>query len=308
MNTQNKLVKILILSFSLFIFFQKPALAGTIKQVKNSKVLLSLDGDTAAVGDQLYGVNSANKKTSILEITNVKNGQAVAKILKGTAQPNDRTEAKAGATAATTNANAETASTTAKSSPSFIRHDMRKIAVNLKYINDSISSKQEDNTLPTARTEEVTMKGTNFGVNVSLDYPVKPWLYLRGYAGYETLVVKGAAGILGCDNRSSTDCNVNINYAALGAMVRLNYAFSSLEVWAGLGGGFKQPLTKKSTALKEDNIALANTAIVALGADYHLNNSYYIPASFEYHYSFNTSDTVPKINNMGFEIGFGFLF
>lgn len=292
-----------ILLFSLFV----PALsfAGTIKQVKNNKALLSLDGEPAKVGDQIYSLNDENKKVGLLEITTVKGDQAVAKIVKGVAEANQRTVAKPTSMTPAASGSSKKLSPT---KPSFFRHDRIKMAVNLKVTMDSIASKQEDNTSPFPLQEEVTMSGTNFGINASLDYPMNSWLSLRGYAGYEILKAAGTAQNLSCDAKSSRDCNVNINYASFGALARLNYTMTNTQLWAGAGAGFKQPLSKSSTALKEDNIALANTALVALGIDYHLSNKYFIPASFEYHYSFNTSDTVPKISQMALLVGFGILF
>lgn len=281
------------------IFISSCAFAGTIKQIKNNKVLISLDGKPAKVGDQIYGVDASNKKTSILEITMVKGDQAIAKVVKGTPQPQDKTEPKVAAVF--------TSALGRPTPPPSLRQDAIKIAVNLKYIIDSIASKQEDSS-PIPVSEDVTMKGSNFGVNASVDYPMWSWLFLRGYGGYEMLKVTGTSTNLVCDGKSSRDCNVNINYLSAGALARFNYAMTSMDIWAGAGVGFKQPISKKSTALKEENIAMANTAIVALGLDYHLNNKYFVPASFEYHKSFNESNTVPMISSMGFQVGFGLLF
>jgi opacity protein-like surface antigen len=290
--------------FSAFIFiFSFYASAGIIKQVKNEKVLMTLDDSNAQIGDQFYAVNAANKKTALLELTTVKNNQAVAKIIKGTAAVNDTTEAKKSG-----GASSGTASNAATAKPTFIRHDLKKMALNLKINSDIISTKQKDNTQTFPNEETVDMVGTNLGLNLTLDLPVNNWFDLRGFAGYEMLKVKGTSKFLSCDGRLSTDCNATINYLTGGGLLRFKYVSSNFEFWSGLGLGFKQPLSKKSTALTEDNIAMATTLIVGLGLDYFLSNKYFIPASFEYHKSFNESETVPKILTTALSIGFGKMF
>lgn len=292
----NQLIKILTLSF-LFLFHHTLD-AATIKQVKNGKALLVLDGETLNVGDQLFGVNSFNKKTSLMQVTTIKGNQAVAKILKGSAQPNDKTELRT-ATGSEASVPRPAAKTT------YFRQDMIKVALNLKVTQDSITSKQQDSL---NNLENVSMTGTNFGVVGTLDYPLYPWLSLRAYTGYEMYKVVGTAQFFSCGDKSTKNCNVEINYFSLGGLVRFNYTLTSLQLWAGIGGSLRQPLTKETTALKKENIAIANTALVALGADYHLSNKYYIPASVEYHYSFNTSDSVPTISQLALLVGFGILF
>ena len=93
-----------------------------------------------------------------------------------------------------------------------------------------------------------------------------------------------------------------------GGIARYNYNLSKAQLWAGLGATLKQPLVKKSTALNTDNIQMANSILLAGGVDYHINNLYFVPASLEYHKSFNESDTVPKIQEIGLSVGFGKLF
>ncbi len=289
---------------SIFIFsclaFLPSTEAATVKQVKGKSVLLQLDGEQLKVGDQLFGVNSESKKTSIIQITKIQKDKALGRILKGKPTVNDTTELR------TAGAAASTGSKSAAQPPArFIRQDMIKVGLNFKMTSDTIVSEQEDSFFI---KEEVSMSGTNMGVVATLDYPLYPWLTLRGYGGYEMYKVTGTALRLSCATKSSTDCNVDINYLSLGGVLRFNYMLSSFQLWAGLGASIRHPISKKSTALKEENIALANSALVAFGADYHLSNKYFIPASVEYHYSFNTSESVPKIDQLALLIGFGMMF
>lgn len=286
----------------LFLFNVTAFAVPTIEQVKNDKVLISLDGTFTQVGDEFFGINAEKKKTSILEITTIKNDRAVAKVIKGTPQPKDTIEIKMKVGLA-----AKNQPKTPQKKPTFIRHDLKKMAINLKISTDTISTKQQDASNQ-PQQETVDMKGNNFGINVSLDLPWQDWFDVRGYVGYEMLKVTATAKFLSCDGKTSTDCNASINYLAFGGIGRFKYIKNNIVFWGGLGLGFKQPIGKKSTALTEQNIALANTAIFALGLDYHVNNQYFIPLSFEYHKSFNESDTVPTIGHSGILFGFGYLF
>ncbi len=301
MNTQSLKIKLFIAS----LIFAVSSYAGTIQQVKNGKVLINFTDDTAQVGDQLFAVNAAGKKTAILEVTTVKNNKAVAKILKGTAQPNDKTEARSSGSAPITSVPTKKESSRSK----IIRHDMKKIAVNAKILMDSMSTKQQDDTTPSPLEETVDMAGNNFGLTLSMDYPLNDRYSIRGYAGYEMLKIKATSNRANmCDNRTSRDCNVELSYLSVGGIARMNFNFTQMQLWVGAGASIKQPISKKSTALKLDNIQLANSVIVAGGLDYHINNFYFVPVSAEYHKSFNESDTVPKIQEMAVSVGFGKLF
>lgn len=306
MNTSNRIFNFFTVLSLAAIGFSSQVMAGVVQQVKNGKVLISLEGTPAQVGEQFFALNENNKKTAILEVTAVKGDRAVAKITKGTTKPTDSILSKGVGPAPSTKA----AAPEKKSAPesTFIRHDLKKIAVNIKASTDAISTLQQDSTNPFPNKETVDMKGSNIGVNVSMNIPLSKTLSVQGFAGYEMLKVAGTALRLVCDGKTTTDCNADISYLTVGALGRLTYASNSMEYWAGAGIGFKQPIAKKSTALTLDNISLANTAIVALGLDYHLSNTKFIPVSFEYHKSFNESETVPTISHMGLQVGFGILY
>lgn len=305
MTTSNRIFSLITLFSLVTVCFCTHAFAGTVQQIKNGKVLVALEGTPAQVGEQFFAINENNKKTAIIEITAVKGDRAVGKITKGTTKPNDTILSKG--VGPTTSAAAPVEKKVPKES-SFIRHDLRKLAVNIKFSNDTISTLQQDSTNPFPNKETVDMKGSNIGLNVTMGIPLSQTFSIQGFAGYEMLKVTGAAQRQVCDGKTTTDCNADISYLTVGALARLTYVSDSLEYWAGTGIGFKQPISKKSTALTLDNISLGNTAIIALGLDYHLNNTKFIPVSFEYHKSFNESETVPVISHMGIQVGFGILY
>ncbi len=303
MNTSTRIFNFIAAVSFLIICFCSNTFAGLILQVKNGKVLIDLKGTPAQVGEYFFTLNQDNKKTAIIEITSVKAEKAVGKITKGATNVSDTILSKGmGAAAVSSNHVAES------SRASFIRHDLKKIALNLKTSTDMISTTQQDRGNPFPAKETVMMKGNNMSINVSLGIPFGPTFSVQAFAGYEVLKVAGAAVNLVCDGKTSRDCNVNISYLTLGGLARLNYINGSFELWAGAGVGLKQPIAKTSTALLTENISLANAVIVAMGTDYYINNSFFVPVSIEYHKSFNESETVPKIEHMGAQIGLGMLF
>jgi hypothetical protein len=303
MNTSTRIFNFIATIFLFTICFCSNIFAGTITQVKNGKVLIDLKGTPAQVGEHFFALNQDNKKTAIIEITAVKTEKAVGKITKGATKVSDTILSKGmGPAPVSSNPVAESQRT------SFIRHDLKKLALNFMMSSDLISTAQQDNGNPFPTKETVDMKGNNIGVSIALNVPLSPTFSMQGFAGYEMLKVSSTAVNLVCNGKTSRDCNVDISYLTLGGLARLKYISGSFELWAGAGAGFKQPLSKSSTALTLENVSLANAVIVALGVDHHISNSLYVPVSFEYHKSFNESETVPKIQHMAIQLGVGILF
>lgn len=303
MNTNlNRFLKLIIFSFFVLPLCLQ---AGTVKQVKNNKVLIQLDNTKVNVGDKVFGLNSAKKKTSIIQISTIKNGKALGQVLKGTVKINDTILPQTTGKTTATNQVSNPADTISKK-PSFIRKDLKKVSLHIKLSSDSITTKQQDiNDVE----ETVEMAGTNFGFNGHYDIPLTDTYAFKAFAGIDMLkVAKSSTLATTCDGKTSNNCNVDINYLTFGGLIKASMPLSQSHLWGGIGAGFKQPLTKKSTALTEENIGLGNALIIAFGLDYHLSNKSFIPVSFEYQKSFNESDTVPSIKHMGLNIGYGFLF
>jgi hypothetical protein len=291
MKFQNKFLLCFLLSLTSICY------SGTVAQVKNNKALVDFKDESVSVGDQFFILSADNKKIAIIQITVVKNNKAVGDVLKGAAIIGGKTQIKSSSSI-----------TSVKSGTQFIRHDLMQIGFHLKYMMNGMSTKQEDSTSPFPNKETVNMKGSDIGIGSSLDIPVYDWLKASGYVGYETLTIAGTAQFNSCSAKSSTDCNVKITYLNLSGLFKFDLMKSKTNLWAGLGGAYKYPIAKKSTALSEDNIQAAQSLIAAFGMDYHLNNKSYVPVSFEYHRSFNMSDTVPVIDQMNLLVGYGIKF
>ncbi len=284
--------------FILISFLVSPvAQAATLMQIKNQKTLISLEGLDATVGE-VYDVVGASGKSGQIKIVQVKNNKAIAQVLNGSVAVGQKLR---------TNSSVQAPSKSIRKKDIVIRHDLMQISVLGKLMMNTFVTKQADaNAIP--RTETVTMNGTNFGATGALDYPLSSQYTFRGQVGIESIAVKGTAQYLSCNGKTSTDCNVNINYLVGGGFLRYDFIKSENVVWGAIGGTLKMPISKSSTALRNDDINMANTLGLMFGYDYNFDNKTFIPMTFEYHYSFNTSETVPAINQIALQAGYGWKF
>jgi opacity protein-like surface antigen len=295
-----------ILLFLSSLLFFSPTFAGTIIQSKNNRVLINLDGDSANADDQFYVINKENKKVAIVKIAIVKKQKAIADVIKGKVSVGQTTQPRSQQTMTSAHTASESPATKGST---FLRHDLIQIGLHFKYMMNSISAVETDSTpAPATNTETVDMTGSNFGVAATMDYPLYNWLRVQGQGSYEMLDVKGTGQYNSCDGKTSKDCNAKITYLGLQGILRYDITKTQLNFWLGLGGAIKIPISKKSTALNITDLVHSDSFTLVAGLDYHLNNKSYIPVSFEYHLSQNTSSEVPKIDQMNLLVGYGFKF
>ncbi len=289
--------KISVLFILMSFLINSYAEAASLMQIKNQKTLIDLEGHDASV-DEVYDVVGAAGKSGQVKIVQVKNGKAIGQIISGSVAVGQKLR---------TNLNVQSVPRTARKKDIVIRHDLMQFSILGKLMMNTITTKQADNNaLP--RTETVTMNGTNIGVTAALDYPLSSQYTFRGQFGLEPVVVKGTAQYQSCNGRTSTDCNVSINYLAGAGYLRYDFIKSQNTLWGAIGGTVKFPMSKSSTALVSGDINMANTLGLMFGYDYNFDNKTYIPATFEYHYSFNTSESVPAINQIALQLGYGWKF
>lgn len=291
---KKKLSQLLIL---ISLLINPYAEAATLMQIKNQKTLINLEGLDASV-DEVYDVVGASGKSGQVKIVQVKNNKAIAQILTGSVAVGQKLR---------TNSTVQSAPKNLRKKDIVIRHDMMQLSVLGKLMMNTITTKQADNNaLP--RTETVTMNGTNIGITAALDYPLSSQYTFRSQFGFEPIAVKGTAQYDSCADKSSKNCNVNINYLAGAGYLRYDFMKSENTLWGAIGGTLKFPISKSSTALRTSDINMANSLGLMFGYDYIFDNKTYIPMTFEYHYSFNTSDTVPAINQIALQAGYGWKF
>lgn len=297
-----------VFSFLISSLFLSQAFSAQVTQVKNNKVMIDLQQEEAEAGQEFYLLNSDSKKVGLVQISIVKNGKAIGVILKGKSAGDETLELKPGSTGSSekisedVNTEAEAANSNATSKT--YRYNTKKFSVLLGSISNSMTAKEADGS---GRIEDVQLKGTSLGLSAALDMPVASWFTLRGTAGYEPFKSTGTATILGCDNASSTDCTADMNYISFGAYARFElYRVKALMLWGGVGGTMKFPLSKSSTALKNEDIKLTATYALTAGADYFITNKMYLPFSIEMQ-TYMPSDTV-KASSLAIRAGIGFAY
>lgn len=303
MSNTNKLIPSLFIILSLI---SSPTLAIKVTNVKNNKILVDLENDSVKP-DDILEFRKNNIVMATAKVLQVRPHQAVANIESGNFTI-DQKLIKASTPKNTTQPSIKPQTKLLEEEGIVLRHDMIKVSVIGKFISNSISAKLSDNSSPFINRETVDMVGSDIGFGLAVDYPKLKWVDVRGTLSLDPVQVKGKAKYSSCNNKSSTNCYAKINYFSAAGFFRYDFIKKQYVVWGGLGGALKFPMSKESTSLRTTDINMANALVLTGGVDYSLNNKYFIPASFEYHYSLNTSDTVPKISQIVVQGGLGMKF
>ncbi|MBC7464968.1 MAG: hypothetical protein H7256_03160 [Bdellovibrio sp.] len=301
LSSRRKLVVGLPLLISLLAL---PAFSAQVTQVKSNKVMIDNQGDDLQVGQEYYLVNGETKKVGLVQISIVKNGKAIAVITKGKSAGKESLQLNPGSTAAISE-DVDPVVASDASPGKVYRYGSKKVSVVLNLFSNSMTAKEADKTSPTPNIEDVSMKGSSFGITGVLDMPLNGWFTLRGTAGYEPFKASGTAyNPTSCDNQSSANCTAEMTYLSFGAYGRFDfYKSKAILGWGAVGGTMKLPMSKTSTALKTDDIKMTATYGFALGMDYFINHKYFIPVSIEQQV-FMPSDTV-KASIMAIRFGVG---
>jgi hypothetical protein len=279
------------LIYFIALFISSQAFSAKVIQAKNGKIMIDLEGETAAVNQNIILLNDQNKKVAIAQINQVKNGKAIATVTKGQAQGNEKVSFGSAKSKTSSNTSNTQQSKSSNETNQVYRTGSKKMSVVVSLMSNTMTTKQSDGVQPTPSTEDVGMKGSTVGVTGVLDWPVIPSISLRGTLGYEPFKTAGTATIQACDNAQSKDCTAEISYLSAGGYLRYDLTNSQTQFWGAAGGSLKFPLGKTTTALKSDDIKMTMTYALALGLDFFLNNKTFIPFSIEQQL-FLKSDTV----------------
>lgn len=295
---------IFILQFSVFSF------ATTIKNVKGAKALLVMDTVQFAVGEKVFGLTDGKRKV-LMQITAVKNGQAVATILKGTAAIGMTVEAsplKAGAQAAQASQAAET---TEVSPPQQIKKTTRKsekssgsssestekvepivgqtygVLIGITQNSMSLQAQYKPASSSTL-FGDLTMSGMGFTIKGFGDYSLNEQFNIRYGAGLETFNVKGSAKTASdeaiCDAGTSFDCKVSIMYVGADGALQYNINNDYNRTWFGIGYSFLFAATKSINVENLKNPSTNQILAISVGFDWRRGPHSFIPFQFDYSY------------------------
>lgn len=266
--------------------------AATVTQAKGKQVLIDLEGDLAAEGDEFYLINpNTQKKAAIIRIKKTKGEKALGEVLKGTANNGYTLLAKGvggGAANESFSAGGGHLKTIKDSYGVLGGYFMNSMNANVSYKNNAGVFKS-----PT------DMSGSGFGIGGFYDYAYSSSIVLRGLAAAEQFSVTGTSAQSACTN--STNCTANITYLSLYGLGKWYLTSEQFRTWLGAGFGYLLAMSKSSSALNESQISTNQVITGAVGFDYQFSRSNYIPVSFEYN-NFPASDTV-KASSIVLRVG-----
>lgn len=156
--------------------------------------------------------------------------------------------------------------------------------------------------------ENVSMSGTNAGVSAGVEREFFDDYTLAVNLGYQTLNASGAAAHNVCGSPATNQCFFNVNYVTISSLAKINFKYVDYNFWFQLGGVVKKPVSKKSNSIDEQLLTYTGGALAVAGLDYKISKELFIPVSFEYEYSFNTSSAVPTLSQYGLQTGIGYTF
>ncbi|WP_413287888.1 hypothetical protein [Bdellovibrio sp. HCB337] len=268
--------------FALSIFFVSNfALSATVSAVKNNKIMVSLEGESASPGSEFFVLNPQGKKVAIVKITQVKGDRALAEIVKGSAKQGYTLQSRGGGSGSMATTGGSDSYYDKKLSDR--SHSGNSYGVVGGYLMNNMNIN--------ATGLKTNMSGSGFGALGYYDYALSPTLVARAMVGVEQYVVKGS-------NTSTSpvsclaDCNVNLNYLSMYGIGRWNFMQGQYKSWIGGGLGYLYPISKSSTAFSNASSLQANQIFIfSAGMDIRLSGQTYVPVSIEYGL-FPTSSTV----------------
>lgn len=281
------------LTILLGILFSVASWGATVKQVKNNRLLLQLNGESVSPGAQYFVINSAGKKIGLVSIKAVKGDRALGIITKGRANPGDQATLRSGGGGTSSAATGR-------------RHKGAPVGILLGYTMDSmaltIQSPQN-----TALKENATLTGSTFSAKGFYDYDLSKAITIRGATGLEGFSAKGSTSQAICDSGASTSCQVEFNYLAFEGSAHYNFLTGPTKAWIGLGYSFLLAISKKNNIPNLSSDSATNQMIlVGAGADFSLSNGSFIPVVVEYGMFPGSSNVTASSINL--RSGYGFTF
>ncbi len=258
---------ILIIAF----FASFHANAAKILSIKNGKALIDLQGEASAPGSLWIARDTAGKRKAVLEITQTKQGRAIAVIRKCSLDAShslERYQKTSGGSTSTSTASADGGSSSS---------DKARIGFLAGYSMNSMTAKPASGS--------IALTGSSFNLVGFYQMQMSDSVFVKLLAGYETL------------SASNETYNVDLGY--LGFTAQIEYKFyqgNSFDFWAGGGLGFLYAMNKSSNILDTAKISINQTIVGVVGMDYRLSKTSFIPLQLSYSlYPDNSSSSATQI-------------
>jgi hypothetical protein len=301
MFTRTFSVSSLITLLGLLLLLNSETSAQTIKLVKGRKVLIELQGSAAEINQEFFSVDASGKKKSLLKIVQVKNGKAVANILKGKPLAGQNLQPRGGSkSSAATSESSPSSEKGASSSGPAPRSKIESWGILGSYGLNKMTATKTSNAI----NYVASMTGAGFGILGFYDYPMSENFVLRGMTGVEQFVVNGDVTAAVCN--SSLACEVNIMYLSFYGAAKYHLTTGKMRFWMAGGIGYLFAASKSSNILKTDG--LSSYAIVpSIGLDMTVGKTGFVPIAIDYAIYPDTG-TVTGTSTTSIRIGWGFFF
>lgn len=154
--------------------------------------------------------------------------------------------------------------------------------------NDSMNTEIRDQF---NRVERINLKGTSSTYGLGLDYYTTDNFALRTELSSTTLKVNGSSTLFGCDSNTSTNCDANISFLSIGAILKYLFITESPRFHLRAGLDFLSASSKKSNFIKTNEVSSFQAFRVGLGIEINVAENFYIPLTLDYS-SFPATNTV----------------
>jgi len=294
MVTLNRLLAVLAL-----LVFSLTSEAAVVTSVKGDKALINLEGADTVVGEDFYLVDpTTNKKKAIIRIKQIKQGRAVADVLKGKAEngftlqvrivaQNEKPAPVAESRSRKKTPYSAASQGRSSTAPGYLRFAKDSWGLIGEYLSNSMAAQYASSQQATlGKIAGTSMTGTGLGFGGFYDYAYTSDFIFEGLGALEQFNVAGPSNL-------STDpnCNVKIQYLSMYAIAKYNFTEGHYRAWAGAGGGLLLALSKSSNILDTGQITTNQTYLLEVGVDIQTSRKNYIPVSIQYE-GFPSSPTV----------------
>lgn len=278
--------------------FSLTSAAAVVTSVKGDKALINLEGSETVVGEEFYLVNpTTNKKKAIIRIKQIKQGRAVADVVKGKAENGFTLQLKMDSAAGHKAAEEEEAAPAASSShkkspyatasgtrsaasPQYLKFAKDSWGIMAEYMNDTMIASHSwvpTTGIPINATAHMT--GSGFGVGGFYDYAYSNEIIFEGLGAIEQFNVAGASSQM---SAGDCNCNAKIQYLSGYGIAKYNFTEGHYRAWVGAGGGLLMTMSQSSNILVSGSTSVNETYLIEVGVDIQLSRKNYIPLALQY--------------------------
>lgn len=242
--------------------FSRVSLALTIESIKDGKVLISLDGSSAKVGDTFLALDHDGKRRAFIKVQQVRGPKALGSILKGQLTQAPQTYMLQSHVLGSQSTRASGFGNAPPSAWGILGG----------FAQNQMSVK--------LATANVDMKGSGMSVEGFYERQIDGAFQMLARFGYQTLKTSGTTTGGAC--QGTNDCTVDLSYLGLDGLVKYSFFRSRITYWLAGGLGFAYPIGKSSNVLDVSKISVNQKILVDSGLNWYLNRKSYMPVQLEY--------------------------